>query len=64
VYGSTMPRMPDSEDLGLVEDDDDEVAVEWDENAGWPLENDEPDDDDWVLVILLVVVGLYPFVLR
>ena len=27
-------------------DDDDEVAVDWDEMADWPLENDAGEDDE------------------
>ena len=38
--------MPDMEDLGLTEDDDEEVAVDWDEMADWPLDGEEDEDED------------------
>jgi hypothetical protein len=41
-----MPRMPDMDDLGLVEDDDDTVIEPQDYTGDYPLESEPEDEDD------------------
>lgn len=46
LWSRMCPDLESNNPPDLGPDDDDEVAVDWDENAQWPEENDGDDEDD------------------